>query len=167
MLSMKPLKVFIRKATPADVPRIKELWDSLIAFNKMHCGHGRGIFRYRKDKGAIYLEFMKIQLRRRNAVVFVAELGDNVVGHVMVEVQKLPRIYIHDKNAHVGEIVVDERYRGRGIGSALLEEAERWAKKKGMYSIGLMVHTANLGALSVYKKSGFVEHHLKMAKIVK
>lgn len=164
---MLSIEIAVRKAVKEDVPRIKELWDSLVAYHKQHCGYGHGIFEYRKDKDARYLRFLKKQIRRRNAAVFVAEVDGKIVGHVMVETQNKPPIYVNDKQAYVCEIVVDKRYRGRGIGKALMEKAEWWAKKKGMYSIGLVVHVKNKAAYSVYTKSGFREHHLKMAKKIK
>jgi ribosomal-protein-alanine N-acetyltransferase len=85
----------------------------------------------------------------------------------MVQVNKVPPIYLHDKEAYVCEIIVEDDYRGKGIGTSLLEEVEAWARKKKMYSIGLTVHIANPEALSVYSEFGLKEHHLKMAKIVK
>lgn len=159
--------VLIRNATSRDVPRIVQLWKSLMAYHVKHHGYGRGIFRYKKDKLALYVKFLKKQLRRRNAAVFVAETNGKIAGHVMVEVHKVPPIYVYDKDAYICEIVVDERYRGKGIGTMLLKEVERWTKKKEMRSIALVVHIANKNALSLYRKSGFKEHHLKMAKIVK
>lgn len=165
MLSVKD--ALVRRATQADVPRIIELWKALEAHHVRHHGYGRGIFEYRPDRVKSYTKYLKKQHRRRNSAVFVAEVGGRVAGHVMVEIQKLPPIYVHDRNAYVCEIVVDERYRRKGIGTMLLKEAEAWAKKKKMYSISLMVHVANENALATYKKAGFKGHHLKMAKIVK
>ncbi|MCI0504117.1 GNAT family N-acetyltransferase [Candidatus Micrarchaeota archaeon] len=62
--------------------------------------------------------------------------------------------------------MVDERHRDRGIGTMLLKEAEVWARKKGLYSISLFVHVGNKSAYAAYRKSGFGEHHLKMAKVL-
>lgn len=166
MLSMKNA-VLVRKAVDSDVPSILKLWKALEAHHVRHHGYGRGIFEYKKGREATFLKYLKKQSRRRNSVVFVAEIGGKIVGYIMVEIQKLPPIYAHDKNAYVCDIVVDSQYRGRGIGTALLEEAEGWARKKKMYSIALMVHVANDNAISVYREFGFREHHLKMAKIVK
>ncbi len=164
-------KIEVRKATTADVLRIIELWKALEAYHAKPQSHGKGVFKdmfkYKSNRLALYIKYLKKQLHQRNAAVFVAEFGGRVAGHVMVEVQKLPPILVYDKNAFVCEIVVDERYRGKGIGTALLKETETWAKKKGMYSIALTVHTDNKNAYSVYRKSGFREHHLRMAKIVK
>ncbi|MEW6749064.1 MAG: GNAT family N-acetyltransferase [Candidatus Micrarchaeota archaeon] len=159
--------MIIRKATEKDIPRIKELWDSLIEYHRKHFGYGSGIFQYKKDKDAIYLRFLKKQVRRRNAAIFVAEKEGKIVGHVMVEVGAIPPIYVHRKQAYICEIVVDEKHRGKGIGTALLEDAGLWAKKKGLYSISLMVHTGNKHAFSTYKSCGFEENHLKMVKTVK
>lgn len=159
--------VLIRKATLKDVPQLIRQWKALEAYHVKHHGYGRGIFEYSPNRMALYLKYLKKQMRRRNAAVFVAEVGGRIAGHIMVEIQKLPPIFVHDKNAYVCDIVVDSQYRGKGIGTALLEEAEEWAGKKKMYSIALMVHTANKNAFSVYRKFGFKEHHFKMAKIIK
>ncbi|MFH0738039.1 MAG: hypothetical protein V1827_05145, partial [Candidatus Micrarchaeota archaeon] len=86
---MKPLKVSIRKAALADVPRIKELWDSLMAHHKRF-GYGRGLLEYKRNRDALYLKFIKKQLKRRDAAVFVAEKDGEVVGHVTVEISKAP-----------------------------------------------------------------------------
>lgn len=166
MLSMKNA-VLVRKATLKDIPRIAQLWKALVAYHTKHHGYGKGIFKYREGKEALHLKYLKKQIRGRNSVVFVAEAGGKVTGYIMVEVQKLPPIYLHDKNAYVCDLVVDSQYRGKGIGTALLEEAEEWARKKKMYSISLMVHTANDNALALYRNFGFRGHHLKMAKVVK
>lgn len=158
--------VLARKAAQTDVPGIIVLWKALEKHHVKHHGYGRGLFEYRQERLAIYRKFLKKQLRRRNAAVFVAALGERIVGHVMVQVNRLPPIYVHDKDAYICEIAVDGRHRGRGIGTMLLKEAEGWARNKGLYSISLFVHTDNKAAFSVYRKSGFREHHLKMAKVL-
>ncbi|MCI0504116.1 hypothetical protein L0Y65_05400 [Candidatus Micrarchaeota archaeon] len=94
---MKDGAVLVRKAHTADIPRIVVLWKALEAHHVKHHGYGRGIFEYKPDRLAIYLKFLKKQLRRRNAAVFVAEHGGKVVGHVMVQVNRLPPIYVHDR----------------------------------------------------------------------
>ena len=156
----------IRKATAKDIPRIKELWDSLMSYHERF-GYGRGIFEYKKNADALHTKFIRKQLRRRNAAIFVAELDGKVAGYVNVEVGTIPPIYVHDKEAYLCGIVVDNEYRRKGIGKALMKEAEGWAKKKGLYSIALTVHTGNKGAYTTYKKSGFKELNLKMVKIIK
>jgi GNAT superfamily N-acetyltransferase len=97
----------------------------------------------------------------------VAENQGRIIGHMVVRVNILrPPLFVHGKEAFIEEIFIVESYRRKGIGSLLLQETEEWAKKKGIFSIGLFVSTKNKTAFSAYKKSGFFEHHMKMSKIV-
>lgn len=54
-------------------------------------------------------------------------------------------------------LAVDRRSQGRGYGSALLREAERYARVKGCRAIRLYVDEANHHARLFYAKHGFVE----------
>jgi ribosomal protein S18 acetylase RimI-like enzyme len=161
------MAVIVRKARLRDVPAITRLWKELMEHHRKKLGYGRGIFQYRKGMAGIYVRFLKKKIRARNAAVFVAEAGGKAIGHVMVSIQKRPAIYVHDSEAYIGEIFVDNRFRGRGTGSLLLKEAERWAKSKGSYSLGLNLSTDNLDALRLYERFGFVAHHSKMNKIIR
>lgn len=46
-------------------------------------------------------------------------------------------------------------YAGRGIGTALMEEAEHWACERGVHRLELTVMTHNLAAVALYEKAGF------------
>jgi ribosomal protein S18 acetylase RimI-like enzyme len=52
---------------------------------------------------------------------------------------------------------VDKGWRSKGIGSALMTEAFRWARWAGIEKIGLTVYPNNQRAINLYKKYGFVE----------
>jgi len=55
-------------------------------------------------------------------------------------------------------IVVDEKYRGKGIGRQLLEELEKLAKEKfGIEILHLEVYDGN-PAQRIYEKAGFVRY---------
>jgi len=161
------MEVSIRKALIKDIPRIIELWKSLNLLHRKKFGYGAPLFRHNKKSLSLYKKFVAKRIRARNAAVFVAELNEKIIGHVIVFVDKLPPIYVHDKQGYIGEIFVEEKYRGKGVGCELLSAAQKWAKKKGLFSLGLMVCNKNEAAISAYCKFGFFEHHLKMSKIIK
>jgi len=50
-----------------------------------------------------------------------------------------------------------EKFRGRGIGSALLEDAEARARERGAGALSLLVAEGNAPARSLYAKHGFRE----------
>ncbi|MFD7861058.1 GNAT family N-acetyltransferase [Streptomyces sp. NPDC057682] len=57
--------------------------------------------------------------------------------------------------SYVFDVEVDERYRGRGYGRALMHQAERLALADGEEWIGLHVVTSNTPALRLYQSLGY------------
>ena len=61
-----------------------------------------------------------------------------------------------DKNtAELKRMFVDDQFRGKGIGEAILIELEKWAKESGYSSIVLETGTVQTGAVALYKKHGY------------
>lgn len=56
---------------------------------------------------------------------------------------------------YITNVAVTKEYRGRGIGSALLESLKIIALEKGLRFISLEVRRSNNGAIALYKKHGF------------
>lgn len=54
-------------------------------------------------------------------------------------------------------LAVDAEYRGRGIGTALVTEAERRLKAKGCLKANLLVHRSNRAARRLYRRLGYTE----------
>src|SRR5581483_8489071 len=83
----------------------------------------------------------------------VAVEGGRVVGGLSI------RRDAHESTRHVatlGMFVARDR-RGRGIGSALMGEALRWARSVGVERVELTVYPHNLPAMALYRRFGFVE----------
>jgi len=64
--------------------------------------------------------------------------------------------------AEIG-MMVDAQWRGRGVGSALLDEAIRLGRERGLHKLTLGVFPHNEAAISLYRNFGFVEEgrHVK------
>ncbi len=60
------------------------------------------------------------------------------------------------RNQHIVYIVIGvlASYRGKGIGTMLFTELERWARTKGIHRLELTVVADNHQAVSLYKKWG-------------
>jgi RimJ/RimL family protein N-acetyltransferase len=52
---------------------------------------------------------------------------------------------------------VARAWRGRGVGTALLEAAIDWARRAGLHKLTLSVFPHNETAIALYRKFGFVE----------
>jgi [ribosomal protein S18]-alanine N-acetyltransferase len=57
--------------------------------------------------------------------------------------------------AEIEGLVVDERYRRQGIGSALIRSCKEWAANAGALNIRLEVRASNAAALALYQRHGF------------
>ncbi len=89
---------------------------------------------------------------------FVAVLGTQIVAFGGVD----PSSYGY------GEInmAVAHEWRGRGVGSSLMEAAIEWARERGLHKLSLSVWPHNAAAIALYRKYGFVEegHRVKQVR---
>lgn len=89
-----------------------------------------------------------------DAAVFVAgDAGGAVVGWVHVAV---PRDLVSARYAEVRALVVDEAHRGRGIGKALLQAAEGWARERLLDSIRVRSNVTRERTRGFYEREGYV-----------
>ena len=79
----------------------------------------------------------------------MAVAGDEILGS----------LHIARSQHGFGEIgmAVAREWRGRGVGSALLEAAIEWARNEGLHKLSLGVFAHNARAIALYRKFGFVE----------
>ena len=101
------------------------------------------------------LEQRTAQFAATSAGSFVAVADAQVIGLIHVEVSRYG----------FGELgmLVDREWRGRGVGSALLQAAIDWARDHGLHKLSLEVFTHNTAAIALYRKCGFLEegHRVK------
>lgn len=86
--------------------------------------------------------------------LFVAEAGGRLAAWLQVS---LPRIFESPRQAEIAGLVVDEEERGRGIGRALLAEAERWARERGCAALRVRSSVVRERAHGFYRREGFGE----------
>jgi ribosomal protein S18 acetylase RimI-like enzyme len=69
-----------------------------------------------------------------------------------------------DRHAHIFLLYVLPEHRRKGLGRALMLEAEAWAAARGDRQIGLQVFQSNHAALSLYNTLGFQVQSVWMVK---
>ena len=98
--------------------------------------------------------------------LYVAEDEDGErLGFLHLQTQK--DFFTGALNCHISDLVVAEEHDGKGIGSALLEFAEHWAKEHRCKHVTLAVFPANERAQALYQRHGFGVETLRMCKTVK
>jgi GNAT superfamily N-acetyltransferase len=104
----------VRHAQPDDWPAVADLLTEL----------RRGVARGTADDTTHRLQFAG-HIRQIEHVTLVAENGGDVLGVIDMEYHQ--RLGDHRPQARVNDLVVTERTRGGGIGTALLSRAEELA----------------------------------------
>ncbi len=89
----------------------------------------------------------------KHRCVKVAEVEGEVAG--MVTAQLLISTAEGGVVALVEDMVVDSRYRGRGIGRQLMAAIETWAREHGASRLQLLADRTNFSALDFYDKIGW------------
>ena len=139
--------IVVRPARPEDARSYLGFWTTVVA-------EGRYV-RTERVTGTVrsYRRRFRQPWNDREAqIVAVDDLG-TVVGHLYIQREG------HPVTRHVATlgIAVAAEVRGRGIGTALLGEALRWARSVGVEKIVLSVYPHNTAAIALYRRFGFVE----------
>jgi ribosomal protein S18 acetylase RimI-like enzyme len=126
----------LRNAEPRDFAAVQRLIGQL--------GYAPGEAEFRRRFDAV--------MAAADHRVIVAEEGGTVVG--VLHVFERPAL---DKGceAVVQALVVDEAGRGRGIGEALMREAEAWAAGRGLAATSLYTRTDRDRAHAFYERIGY------------
>lgn len=105
-------------------------------------------------------EFMELVTKEE---VLVAVKDEKVVGLLSYIFRIISgKIVVDRKVMFIESLVVDEKYRSRGIGRELLNRAKEIYKEKGCDSLELQVNAKNVKAWEMYKKYGFREKSVNM-----
>lgn len=86
-----------------------------------------------------------------SARVFVAVRGAEQLGNLVLLLRS------GSTKARIYSVVVSPQARGLGIGSRLVEAAERAAKREGCGAVTLEVRADNTAARALYAKRGYIE----------
>lgn len=100
--------------------------------------------------------------RDPGAAVLIAQMADGTpLGFISLQVREdvagVPR-------AHVADLAVTEDARKTGVGRALMQAGEAWARERGMGVLSLDVWSTNERALAFYRRLGFRAESLSLIK---
>ena len=140
-----PDGVTVRMALPDDWPAVASLLVEL----------GRGVATGTADDATHRLQFAG-HIAQIATVTLVATLDGELVGVIDMEYHQ--RLGDHRPQARVHDLVVSDRVRGRGVGSALLRRAEELARKRGCFRMALVTAAWRDQTIGFYEREGFQDY---------
>lgn len=129
----------LRRATPDDFCAISRLFAEMLQTI------------YHQEKAAGYREGeLDRYFEEGESWICVAEVREKVVGFLAIEVHREQENYLY-----YDDFSVTAGCRGKGIGAALLNEGQRYARSIGIGMEVLHVEEMNAAARSFYERHGF------------
>jgi GNAT superfamily N-acetyltransferase len=68
--------------------------------------------------------------------------------------------------AYIGELAATESAEGRGVGTALVQACEQWAREQGYALLAVSTGAANHRALRLYERLGFEPEDVTLTKVL-
>lgn len=99
-------------------------------------------------------------LARRDYAAWIAEVGGRPAG--FIDVYVLPDIGHGRDIGLINNLVVDERFRRRGLGQELLKAAAAHCRALDAVELHVWTETDNAGAIALYERSGYVRRAVLM-----
>ena len=137
--------VVVRLASPEDWPAVAGLLVEL----------GRGVAAGTAEDPTHQQAFSG-HIRQIGNVTLVAEVDGEIAGVIDMEYHQ--RLGDHRPQARVNDVVVTERARGSGVGTALLRRAEELARKRGCFRMALVTASWRDATLDFYRREGWSDY---------
>lgn len=139
------MSTIVRKALKNEMPQVLKLIKELAVFEK--------------EPEAVQVTIQELEAAGFGSsalfTCFVAEIDEVIVGMALVYFRFSTW---KGRTVHLEDLIVNERYRGKGIGSLLYKKVISYAKEQGVRRAEWIVLNWNKGAIAMYKKSGATFH---------
>lgn len=141
----------ITEAQPEDIDELFELWCLLLDQHQSH----HEIFRYKPGGEHSLKAELLHRLKDKSTRVFVYQEGEHWAGMLVASLRPGPAGFKLSSKGYIGETVVREEFRGKGIGKELFEAARKWLSDQGADHLELQVSVYNPAGIRFWKSLGF------------
>lgn len=148
--------LIIRNAIMNDYKDIQKI---MVQLHELHVELRPDIY----QSNEVVLSHSRFEELIKNKTYLVAELNRRIVGLLYYSIQyKDDDNHVKRTTLYIHTIAVDDNFKGKGIGTALLDYVKQLKKEKNYTSIELKVDAQNQSAIQMYKKNGLKEKSIIM-----
>jgi len=140
--------ISVREAKETDLPMIQTLTRELIKT----INNTKGI------DVQLALDNCKHLIHEPHSYFFVAVMNKTIVGFITVSIRKT--LLHQGLSGLINELVVTEKYRGKGIGKQLIFAVIERCKQRGCCEVEVSTNMTNTRAKELYMNCGFEESGL-------
>lgn len=155
------MNVLIRRATIEDLYAIQSLSFALFEYEKTYTNEYDLAWSHSAD-GKKY--FTK-RLKSRSMFILLAQVDKQIVGYVAVCIARISERF-YNPIAEIENLCVDPLYRGKGVGTMLMQEISNIVKKRGVKRLKVIVLSNNNPALRFYRNNGYNDVDIILEKDV-
>jgi len=140
----------ISLAVPNDFSRINELFIQML----------QSIYQ-KEDVSGLAPNDLDSYFEKNDDRIYVIKEGGKIIAFLSIERHDDEGGYLY-----LDDFCVDRAYRGQGIGTVLLKQAEDYAHELGISAIVLHVESVNTRAYSLYKRFGYKDLEIQGHRIL-
>ncbi len=156
-------EVRIRAARVKDMAVLTRLWRELIGFHEALGGQD---FRLAPGAEATWRKYLRSHIGKKDRLCLVADLNAAAVGFLLGGIEKRPPLFMERDYGHLSDVYVQEPHRGKGVGKALVTEAQKWFEARRIGRVRLNTDARNTLGADFWKKMGWQTTVLIMDKLI-
>jgi ribosomal protein S18 acetylase RimI-like enzyme len=148
----------IRKARKQDLEAIQTLNYSLFLMDSRYDQALNKQWPHQKAG----IEYFQDRIAGKHGVCLVAEVNNRVVGYLIGSFYDYVPPFRPVKKTELDNMIVEDKYRGRGIGTKLVQAFLKWSRAQGAQKALVVAYASNNKAISFYHSGGFKPLELKL-----
>ena len=148
--------ILIRKANVGDLNIIQDLNNKLFKLEKANYDPTLVSDWPLTDEGKEYFQDLI-----NNHYVIVAILDNEIIGYLAGTINDKGS-YEEIQYGEINNMLINEKYRGYGVGQKLIYEFKKYCKENDIYNLKVIASAKNINAINFYKKNGFNDFNVTL-----
>lgn len=145
-------KIKIERASIVEMNWILILWQKFMQYLARKEPES---FSLKDDYQQKYKETLPDLLVDPKTFVLLAKEGNTPIGYSFTSIRYPLPILEQKPFGQVSDLYVQEEYRGKGIGTAMVNHSTTWLRNKGVFELHLKTFVTNRKGISFWEKQGF------------